>query len=1735
MANRLPMRELVVPLSLLLLVASAAMQRAAAQPALDYRDALAKSILFFEGQRSGRLDPRTNRVPWRGSSGLQDGARNNVDLVGGYYDAGDNVKFGFPMAFTVTMLSWAVVEYGAQLQAAGQLRYALDAIRWGTDYFLKANTGPTELWGQVGDPNSDHACWQRPEDMTTDRTAYKIDAQHPGSDLAGETAAALAAASIAFRGRNNSYANTLLSHARQSLQFPTAHLNAPVRIPHISRLLCSLAARQDELLWAAAWLYRATGDEAYLQYIQRNDAQLGGSTQQLSEFSWDNKYAGAQLLLTERSSLNAPSPLCLLLPQLLLSGRIPSSSSDLFNRYRRNAEFYVCSNMPNNPLSRTPRTPGKNTNPDHAPGNHTYIAASPCSPPPLRFLQHSAPLFTITSLCYVTNMAFLTTVLADTLQRAGQNLQCASTTFTPQQLLAEARRQVDYILGRNPQGVSYMVGFSSSFPQRIHHRGASIPSIFTAPQQIGCSEGFRYLTSPSPNPNVHVGAIVGGPRDGVSAVQQSDTYADDRTDYSTAEPATYINPGMVGALARIVGGGSSSGQPPSSPPPPGSSSPPPPLSSSPPPRSSSPPPPRSSSPPPPRSSSPPPPRSSSPPPPSTTPSPPSPSPPVTPSPPSAAISRVKRGKGGASRKAQHVQNFFDVCYAHAARKHAERLASGSAGDLNGSASVRGNGAGERAGAGETAGGEGGGVGDSLFAALRLMTPSLDRERGSYGVREAALGRCVADAIGLARDSEEARKLEDWQKGGRVHVGENAGNFVEVAMGVESAGELTIAGVNALLDDLVAAGPREAKVAVVDRMIHATNPTQLKWILLIILQGLHFGMSERSVLRAFHPDAEDVFNHTCDLRRLCHSLPSRALRAKRQDIEPGSAVRPQLARRVDTAEAAWSLMKGKEAVVECKFDGDRVQIHKHGHAIHFFSRNFKEHPEFLHGMKELVEDNILTHKCILDGEMLAWDRVNNKFVEFGSNQTAAKEARDGSNSDIQLCYVAFDILYHGDGSVIHHPLKHRHQLLKEVVHPVPHRLELLLPPDPRSSNVSPRAPGEPNWSQYAHSAADIQAFFVQTVDNRDEGVVVKDLQSPWEAGDRSSKWLKLKPDYMDTGADIDALVMGAYFGSNRRGGELSQFLLGLWEQPPDPDQPPPRLLSFCRVGGGMSDDDLGDLRERLLPVLQRNERGQPPPSLYAVTNHAKERPDVWVSDPTRSVVLQIRGDIRVIQTEVFQAPRSLRFPRVTRIRHDKPWWDSLDLPDMVSVPPGVQQRAVQQQVVRHGGVVSANLSPAVTHAVAHSASGGFRLKAAVKAGDVYTYEWLQECLQARKLVPPKPKHYLHRSLLTAQRQQQQVDKFGDSYTDDIADVLELKQLFAKVAESQVKAVPSGDLEVQRRKLCVESGAVHTCIFQGVVLFVLPCLPTLHQQHSWAGWQHVSEVMAGRRAALEVAMGGGTVEARLSTHVTHVLLPCCLASIRHEDVEATVKLYEECCPAIQECSDSDGGETGKDEDGSSTDSDGAGDTGADADADDSDGGEEEEDEDEETTDDEEGGFEAGGVQEARLEGVDAATQQWEGEMSVCEKRIISTEDDVTGVSGSQSLVRVTPAKSLSQPRTVDPGTRGAGEACASELKEQVQHASKRLRGEEKHGDAELVGVPGDTDQGSREVGKEGSLEKIGKEEVMGMKSVEVESEEAGNRGAVGNGSVRVEEQRTGEVDTEKIDADDKTNEMFNFFFG
>ncbi|KAK8694299.1 hypothetical protein V6N13_071853 [Hibiscus sabdariffa] len=473
---------------------------AAAQP-FDYADALAKSLLYFESQRSGRL-PYNQRVTWRHHSGLTDGLEQGVDLVGGYYDAGDHVKFGLPMAFTVTMLSWGIIQFRDEIAIAGELEHATEAIKWGTDYFIKAHTGPNVLWAEVGDGDTDHYCWQRPEDMTTSRQAYKIDQNNPGSDLAGETAAAMAAASIVFKKTNPHYSHLLLHHAQELFEFGDKYRGKyDGSIAVVKSYYASVSGYMDELLWAAAWLYEATDKEEYLNYVVDNAASFGGLGWAISEFSWDVKYAGVQIMASK-----------------LLEKAKHKQHAHILKQYRSKAEYYLCSCLNKN---------NNNDNVDRSPGGLLYIRQW-------------------NNMQYVTTATFLLTIYSDFLRDSNQNLRCPAGTVDHEDILSFAKSQVDYILGSNPLNTSYLVGYGSKYPTRVHHRGASIVSYRENKGFIGCTQGYdNWYNRAEANPNVLIGAVVGGP-DG------EDNFKDQRNNYMQTEACTYNTAPLVGVFAKLL-------------------------------------------------------------------------------------------------------------------------------------------------------------------------------------------------------------------------------------------------------------------------------------------------------------------------------------------------------------------------------------------------------------------------------------------------------------------------------------------------------------------------------------------------------------------------------------------------------------------------------------------------------------------------------------------------------------------------------------------------------------------------------------------------------------------------------------------------------------------------------------------------------------------------------------------------------------------------------------------------------------------------------------------------------------------------------------------------------------------------------------------------------------------------------------------------------------------------------
>lgn len=267
--------------------------------ALNYAEALQKSLYFYDAQRSGRL-PENFRVAWRRDSGLEDGRDVGVDLTGGYYDAGDGVKFGLPMAGAMTMLAWGGLEFRPGYERSGQWNYLLDAVRWGADWLMKAHPRPDVFYGQVGRGDLDHAFWGPPEEMRMERPAFSVDPEHPGSDLTGEAAAALAATAILFREADPEYAARCLEHARALFAFADRFRGVySDSIVDARAYYNSFSGYQDELAWAAAWLAKATGESSYLDRSAKIFSEHLRRMNWHGTQSWDDKKYGTAILLAQ--------------------------------------------------------------------------------------------------------------------------------------------------------------------------------------------------------------------------------------------------------------------------------------------------------------------------------------------------------------------------------------------------------------------------------------------------------------------------------------------------------------------------------------------------------------------------------------------------------------------------------------------------------------------------------------------------------------------------------------------------------------------------------------------------------------------------------------------------------------------------------------------------------------------------------------------------------------------------------------------------------------------------------------------------------------------------------------------------------------------------------------------------------------------------------------------------------------------------------------------------------------------------------------------------------------------------------------------------------------------------------------------------------------------------------------------------------------------------------------------
>ncbi|XP_024964744.1 endoglucanase 25-like, partial [Cynara cardunculus var. scolymus] len=358
--------------------------------------------------------------------------------------------------------------------------------------------GKGDTSGGISDPN-DHFCWMRPEDIDYERP---VTVCSTCSDLAAEMAAALASASIVFKD-NKDYSKKLVHGAETLWKFARNQRGLYSAGGAEAATFYNSSMYWDEFVWGGAWLYYATGNQSYLYLAshptlaKHAGAFWGGPD--YGVLSWDNKLTGAQVLLTRL--------------RLFLSPGYPYEQT--LKTFHNQTSIIMCSYLP-------------------------YFTSFNRTRGGLIQLNHGRPQ----PLQYVVNAAFLATLFSDYLDAADTpGWYCGPNFYSSDVLRKFAETQINYILGKNPRKMSYLVGFGNHFPKHVHHRGASIPKNKI---KYNCKGGYKWRDSKKPNPNTITGAMVAGP-------DRNDGFHDVRTNYNYTEPTIAGNAGLVAALVALSG------------------------------------------------------------------------------------------------------------------------------------------------------------------------------------------------------------------------------------------------------------------------------------------------------------------------------------------------------------------------------------------------------------------------------------------------------------------------------------------------------------------------------------------------------------------------------------------------------------------------------------------------------------------------------------------------------------------------------------------------------------------------------------------------------------------------------------------------------------------------------------------------------------------------------------------------------------------------------------------------------------------------------------------------------------------------------------------------------------------------------------------------------------------------------------------------------------------------------
>jgi DNA ligase-1 len=450
-----------------------------------------------------------------------------------------------------------------------------------------------------------------------------------------------------------------------------------------------------------------------------------------------------------------------------------------------------------------------------------------------------------------------------------------------------------------------------------------------------------------------------------------------------------------------------------------------------------------------------------------------------------------------------------------------------------------------------------------------------------------------------------------------------------------------------LADLSGSGSAERKLNGLVRLLGSLDPTSAKHLVRIPLGTSRLGVGDATVLAAFtqarlggtkaeQTVLEEAYNRTSDLGLLGETLWRGGIDAVRElQVVVGRPIRPQLAERLPDVPSLLDKLGGR-AHVQLKFDGVRVQLHldrsrAEGEQVLLFSRSLESMTSMFPELVSGVLRQVRAETAILDAEALAFDPASEEFLPF--QETTRRRRKHGigeMQTELPIKAMVFDMMYLNGESLLDRPLDQRIATLMSTV---------------EGSDVLQAEQGE-----VLDDAERLEVLFGGALERGLEGLVVKRVDSPYQAGARNFNWVKLKKHSRGALEDtVDCVMLGYFLGRGKRADlGVGALLVGVYDKDAD------EFVSITKIGTGLSDEAWREVAERAAPYRSAERPARVRSMLV---------PSVWVEP---KIVVEVLAD-EITKSPNHTAGYALRFPRVIRFREaDKRPEDATTLAEILEL-------------------------------------------------------------------------------------------------------------------------------------------------------------------------------------------------------------------------------------------------------------------------------------------------------------------------------------------------------------------------------------------------------------------------------------------------------------------------------------